>query len=289
MRNKKAHFMGWALIVIGLAILLSSLGIIQISYFILLLKYWPIILIIIGLAMIFRMKWIANILGLLLIFGLTLSLIAPHSNSAESIEINESVYSSKEIKSANLELEYGAGNIMIGQDENTKILDYSIKTNNNSLPKIDYDIIGSKLDFKIQKSKIKSDLIDTADDSWTIFLSDEITYDIDLKYGAVNSNIDLSELKVKELSIDSGACKSEIKFGNYPTTVEINTGASSNIFTFPKNIGVKIIFDGGLSSTDFDGFLKTGHEYTTENYEESQDHIEIKISAGLASFNSEFY
>ena len=119
-------------------------------------------------------------------------------------------------------------------------------------------------------------------------LSPDVTYTLDLDYGATDLNLDLTNLKVDSIDIDSGASSADIKFGEYPTKVTIDTGASSLDFKFPKDIGVKVHVEGGAISTDLDDFTKEDKDYLY-NYDEGKNNIEIIINAGASSIKGELY
>ncbi len=120
-----------------------------------------------------------------------------------------------------------------------------------------------------------------------ILINDDVVWDIKLDAGALESDMDLSQVKVKSLSLDGGAGSFKVVLGNkYPSTeVEIDTGASEIEFYVPKDSGVKLNIDGLVSSKDFTdiAFEKKGGHYYTPNYDEAVNKIEIKIDMGVGA------
>jgi len=115
-------------------------------------------------------------------------------------------------------------------------------------------------------------------------------YDLDIDFGAAELDVDLRGLLVRSLDIDTGASDSHIIFGSYPTSVEINTGASSVEFEFPSNMHVIFDYDGGASSIDLDGFYKEDSIWYSDGFDNSSlDVISINIDAGASSIDGSFY
>lgn len=126
-------------------------------------------------------------------------------------------------------------------------------------------------------------------DTWDVELSPETNFDMNLDYGAAEMNLDLENIKVNRLEIDSGAATTNLKFGSYPTRATMKTGASTVNMKFPKDIGVMVEVEGGAVSSNFNDFIKKDKTYYSENYDEREDNIEVSINAGASSIKGEFY
>ena len=111
---------------------------------------------------------------------------------------------------------------------------------------------------------------------------------LNLNYGAVDALIDLRELNITKLNIDSGATASVIYFGDKPLDVSVDTGASEFIFYFNPNIGVEVRIDGGVVDVNLEGFKKVGNKYYSNGFNSSNENIFIDIDAGVSSIEGEF-
>ena len=89
--------------------------------------------------------------------------------------------------------------------------------------------------------------------------------------------------------MDFGAASSEIKFSDYPTKVSIDTGASSVKMMYPKDTGVVVSVDSGLTSVILPEFIKKDGKYYSPGYDPSKENIEINIDAGASNIEGEFY
>jgi hypothetical protein len=87
---------------------------------------------------------------------------------------------------------------------------------------------------------------------WDIHLNREIPLSLKIDSGASTSTIDLSDLKVTDLDIDTGASSTELTLpanaGN--THVDIDTGASSLKVSIPLGVAATIRVKSGITSVN---------------------------------------
>ncbi len=278
--NKMA---GIVFIILGSVFLLRTLGIINFEVWPLLLTYWPVLLILIGISMILRQGWMTWLLvALTAVVGA--SLIVDQVPQQESTTHSQTVFRNG-AERADVSLHYGAGELRIkeGTDE---ILENTAITADSKRPNIKREEADGVVKVEVQRGDVTFAFGKPVHDSWDVRLSRDIVYDrLYLAYGAADVNADLRDLKIDKLVVEGGAADSTITFPDYPVKAEISTGASSLKLRIPKDAGVKIEYSGGLASADFDGFEKDGNTYTLN----SGDEIVINISAGMASIETELY
>lgn len=117
-----------------------------------------------------------------------------------------------------------------------------------------------------------------------IFINDDVLWDIDLNVGGIDSELNLSRLKVEKLEVDGGAGNFKLVLGDeYPSTeVKINAGAAKFEINVPKTSGIRIDIDGWLSSKDFNGITleqRNGY-YISSDYDKAENKIEVDINMG---------
>jgi len=83
-------------------------------------------------------------------------------------------------------------------------------------------------------------------------------WDLNFNIGASKSNFDLSNYKVKNLELHTGATSTRIKLGdrNDSTDVTVEMGAASLILEIPKTTGCSVSGDMVMMSKDFPGLSK---------------------------------
>jgi len=125
-----------------------------------------------------------------------------------------------------------------------------------------------------------------------VHLNTHPEWEMNFNVGAVSGEFDLSPFNAKKVSFDVGAAKLIIVLGDkaQETNVEIDAGASSLDIKVPKESGCEVRADVALSSKHFPGFISSGdNTYRTDNYESSAKKIFINLDTGVSSISIERY
>jgi hypothetical protein len=273
---------GIALILIGLVWLLGEMGLIGTAFFKAIAPFWPIGIIIVGIAIL--LKW-GSFAWLMLFMTLGLAIYSGvHHISERGIErtIEKKVDAVPGVKEVHMKLAYGAGTIKLSRG-GSELLKADIRT---------ADIQDPDLTAKQEGESMQIDMDRNGGvwgaDEWDLALSDDVTYVIDLDYGAADAEFDLRELRVDQLDLETGATSTEIDFGRHPTKAAISAGASSIELAFPEGYPAKVVVESGLSNVELNGFSKQENEYLSPAYQEGMDHISVRIEAGASSIEGSF-
>ena len=270
-------------------------------------KFWPLVLVLVGLAIIVKHKagklFISGLAGLVL----ALSIFASVSSglnffkgglnfsfddgpiSSETARYTESYDDS--IKSASFKFNAGAGNFRL-LNSTDELLDISTESHgvDYTLIRNDYDD-KSDLTFKMESKKFRFGKKGSFN-KVEIALNPEPVWDINFDVGAASMKVDLSPFKVNKIEINMGAAALNLKIGEPvdETRLNINAGASDIDIFIPENVGCEIISDVALSSTNYEGFAKQeSSRYRTPNFDDSVKKIFIKIESGVSSIDVRKY
>jgi hypothetical protein len=123
---------------------------------------------------------------------------------------------------------------------------------------------------------------------WDFALSRDVPLSLNIDSGASTSTFDLSELKVTELDLDTGASTTEITLpANAGSThVDIDTGASTLKIVVPAGVAARIQTKTGLAtvSVDANRFPRLGSGlYQSADYATAANRADITIDAGLGT------
>jgi hypothetical protein len=122
---------------------------------------------------------------------------------------------------------------------------------------------------------------------WDIRLNRDVPLFLKIDSGASASILDLGDLKVTELDIDTGASSTEISLpANAGSThVDIDTGASSLKVSIPAGVAASIRVKSGITSINIaprfprlDGGL-----YQSSDYATAVNRVDMTIDAGVGS------
>jgi hypothetical protein len=310
----KKLFWGVLLIIIGLLIVLKNLDVIYFTWYSV-LRLWPLLLVLWGISIIPVKDWI-KLVSSLVVIVLAFILLSSYGYDYQSkwfdwpfryhfrsdrdmddkkdrSEKKDYEYKSQTltehydsaINNAKLRLDAAAGNFdivgttdqLIEFDKSGYLGDYSMTTQDLDDK---YVVSISLIDGSIRtRGKNKGDQVN-------IRLNAQPVWDFDFDIGAASFDIDLSNFKTRDIEIDGGAASIDLTLGDeYENTyVNIDAGASSVTINIPEESGCKLYNTTVLSSKSLSGFDRINrNNYQTDNYDESDNKIEITVDAAVSS------
>lgn len=123
--------------------------------------------------------------------------------------------------------------------------------------------------------------------NWDVRLTKEIPLKLEFNMGACEAKLDLRELKVTELEIQTGASSTEVQMPQNAgfTKVEVQSGAAKVKFNVPQGVAVSFSESSGLSGIDVDTarFPKNGHVYQSPDYDTAANKAQISYEGGVGS------
>jgi len=122
---------------------------------------------------------------------------------------------------------------------------------------------------------------------WDIRLNHDIPLSLKIDSGASASTLDLSDLKVTELDINTGASSTVLTLpansGN--THVDIDTGASSLKVSIPSGVAARIRIKSGIAAVNVNSRFPRldGGLYQSTDYSTATNRVDMTIDAGVGS------
>jgi hypothetical protein len=263
----RSNRMFWAviLVLLGLLFLANNLGFLDISVW---NFFWPAFLI---------------LLGIWFLVGST--------RKSSPLVVEEGSVELGDAKSASVVVKHGAGRLSIdGSAESGKLVSGSFANGLDARVKRD----GEALDVVLQpRSPVFPDVVFPwhwaagRGFEWNCGLTREIPLNLSFEIGAVEAYIDLSELKVKDLKLSTGASSTNLTLpaGAGMTHFKVEAGAASVKIKVPEGVAARIETSAGLASVSVDQsrFPKSNGYYQSADYEGAKNKVEIRIETGVAS------
>ncbi len=122
---------------------------------------------------------------------------------------------------------------------------------------------------------------------WAFGLSPEIPMTLGVETGASEAQLDLRDLRITDLRLETGASSVEVtlpaRAGHLRAHVE--AGAAAIMVRVPEGVAANIRFQGALASVDVDQqrFPRSGDAYRSPEYEETEHRVDLEVEAGLGS------
>jgi hypothetical protein len=124
---------------------------------------------------------------------------------------------------------------------------------------------------------------------WKLNLSRSLPVELVVETGASESLLDLQDLKVSELSIKTGASRTEVRLPSAAgfTKVSVTAGAAEVVLNVPEGVAASIKLDIGLNSKNINTsrFPQGGIGYESPDYATAANKVLIHVEAGVGSIS----
>lgn len=265
--RKSTLFWAVILILVGLLLLLSNLGLLDVDIWSLI---WPLLLIAFGLSILWGV-----------LFG------------GPSVETEEVAIPLEGASQARVRVKHGAGRLRVdasaGQDNlisgtfggglehrerrDGDTLNVEMRLSGRAFPDIFFPWMwgpGSMLD-------------------WTFGLNGRVPLSLQVEAGAGEARLDLTELQVTDLRLQTGASSTSLTLPANAghTRAKIEAGAASVTVRVPPDVAARIRAEGGLASINVDRnrFPREGGLYRSPDYDTAANKVDLHIEAGVGSID----
>ncbi len=260
----RSLFWGSLFIGAGVLLLLNNLGILNINVWQLI---WPTFIIAMGV-------W---------------TLLAA-TRGADALEMEELSLPLEGTKQGKMTLSFGAGQVKVtGNTSPNELLKGSFAGGVNSSSKNDGEF--TKIHLKPSTEDFILNIMPWTWGAreWDFGLSKEVDWQLHFEMGASDTQVDLTELRVTDLEVDTGASNTKIILpaNAGQTHVDLSGGAASILFEVPEGVAARIQVDSGLASIDIDKerFPRVGDFYKSADYETAANKVDINADFGAGSLS----
>ena len=122
---------------------------------------------------------------------------------------------------------------------------------------------------------------------WSVGLATGIPLDLKLDTGAARARLDLGELQVRRLDLQTGASDTRIRLPRSAgaTTVRAQTGAASLVVEVPTGVAARIRSRMALGSSQVDPirFPRTADGHESADYATAANRVDLDLQGGVGS------
>ena len=122
---------------------------------------------------------------------------------------------------------------------------------------------------------------------WSFGLNGEVPLSLNLETGANDMRLDLSDLRVTDLRLQTGASATDLTLPANAghTRVNMSSGAASVIVRVPSGVAARIRVGGGLAgiTVDRNRFPRVGGVYQSADYDTAPNKVDVDIETGVGS------
>lgn len=268
----------------------------------LLSRYWPLLLVFLGLGKLWDYYWQRNhpdaprrpwvsggeiaIIILLLLFGAALSRgigTGRDLHQAESVERGaaDSVRVDINMPAGELKLAGGASKLLQAQ------FDYDEA---EGKPRVSYDVSGNQGLLTVSQPGRGNVHFGRTRNTWDVRLGDDVPMELKVELGAGRGDLVLQGLPLTRLDVEIGAGQLTADLtGNWAKDLDANIhgGVGSATIRLPSKVGVQIRAHGGIGSINASGFNRDGDTYTNDQYGKSPVTLRLVVEGGIGTINLE--
>lgn len=259
--------------------------------------FWGVVVLIIGVVLLlnnFGLLGDMNLWGLILPLGLLVlgswvllaAFLGPSRFEVQEVEIPLGGASSGRIT-----LHHGAGRMLIAGGAGTDVLlagsfggatDYTRRQVGNDLD-VEMRLTSKGFPFFASPS-----VWGAGGMVWDMRLNGSVPLALDINTGASEARLDLSDLQVTHLRLETGAssCQVTLPAAAGRTRARISSGVASMVVRVPSGVAADIRVEAGLSGVDIDTtrFLLVGKDhYRSPDYDTAANRAELELRSGVGS------
>jgi hypothetical protein len=187
-------------------------------------------------------------------------------------------------KSVNATIQMNAGDLNLSGGS-THLLegDFDYRSSSGT-PKVEYSVSGTTGNLDISQEPSDTHFNTTSDNHWTLHLANDIPIELKIEMGAGRGNLRLRDIDVKRLGLDMGAGQVDVDLtGDRKSdlTANLEGGVGEANIRLPRNVGVIVNASGGLGTIETHGLKHQDDEYVNEAYGKSPVTIHLRVEGGI--------
>ncbi len=271
---------------LGVIFLLSNLGYIALSSWEVILRYWPVFLVAIGIDIIIgrRKIWslvLGAVIGLLLVAGVAFLIVGATNitntqNQPVNIALNDVSQSNGSINMAvgrlDLDSNAGAGAVLNGQ----LVM--------GALGSAEQSGSGSSFSLNATPSSYVAVGLNNSP-HWSLHLNPAVQYNLNVNMAVGEANIDLSQqTKMQDVNLDLAVGQMTVRLPKAAVTGEIKGAVGETVVYVPQGTAVRIHLDTGLTGVSLPpGYVRSDNEVTSPNQQAGSPAIDLTVGQALGA------
>lgn len=128
----------------------------------------------------------------------------------------------------------------------------------------------------------------TTDNDWHLRFGADVPMDFNLNVGAGETYLRFDQLDIQRLNVQMGAGRLDLNLtGPRKSTLDadIEGGVGSAIIRLPRDVGVRVDASGGIGSVNADGLRREGATYENDAYGKTPTSIEMTVHGGVGEID----
>lgn len=154
-------------------------------------------------------------------------------------------------------------------------------------PRIDYHVSGGTGELEVSQDQ-RATTFGNSGNEWSLRFADDMPLELNIDLGAGKEDLQFRNMALRKLELNVGAGRVDVDLTgdrNQDLNAEIKGGVGEANVRLPKNVGVSVHASGGIGSIDTDGLRKEDGEYVNEAYGKSHATIHLTVQGGIGAIH----
>ena len=290
-QQREYHVPVWGifLLFLGVVFLLQTFNVLPWGLWGTLWRFWPVLLIVIGLSILLRRSnpWLVGALILVLLFASLGIAICQYGPSLPAGGVTKS-YSEPlgSLERAQIQINFNAGSLTMRSlpPDSPNFVEAASGRGNGDMKVVFQNQDGEGSLF-LSTERTNRRFWDEAEAKWEVRFNRTLPLTIDIKSAVGNLDLDLSELAVTELQmdIDAGNCMVTMPSSTGTTHAYIKADVANIEVTIPEGVAAKLKVDTDLSAFEINEsrFPRKGDYYISPDFESAKNRIELELDCDI--------
>jgi hypothetical protein len=284
-------------ICVGVIFLSANFGFLNWNIWQMVFRFWPIVIIVIGIEIAFGRKsiWLSLIgvvLVLALLAGAVLASDAKIDFASQPITGEKITQKLEGATKSQIKLNPAVGYLKLEGGENPdELLSGEIRAYSSERVNQEYSLIDSKAIYELHSNGITiSYPTDYNHRGWFIYLNPKIKHTLSISNGAGETNLDLSELTVNELDVNMGVGDTSITLpAKGDLRGKINGTIGKIKILIPQGAAVQIKANTAIGDLDLpDELIKQANTYQSRNFDKAKERIIIDVGLTIGKIDIQY-
>ncbi|HEX7587428.1 MAG TPA: DUF5668 domain-containing protein [Anaerolineae bacterium] len=282
------------LITLGVLFLLANFGMLPLSFWEIAARFWPLVLILVGLELVFGRRsaigaLVVVVLWLALVGGVVWLASAGGGVLPSAPLITETLSEPLgDIKSATINLDIGVAttNVIALGAEASDLMKGTFAHSSGIRIAKSYNVAANEGRLGLKGEGADIALFDFRNSRWDIGLNPGLPLVLNVNGGVGRVELDLSGLNVTAINLDAGVGTiAATTPSKGVTTLRVNGGVGNATITVPNGVSARIHVNSGLGAIRVNEtrFPKAADGYQSSDYGSSANKIDIAVDGGVGS------
>jgi hypothetical protein len=292
-RRKSSIVLPSVLILLGILLLLYNLGLVDWNVWVAIARFWPIILIALGLELILGRGSISRSVLIIIILVIISGLALRHPGARGAITRTRVEKPLSGATSAEIEINMGVGALYLSSlPDSSDLISGTVDTAVGEWLTQNFNITANNA--RLVLSTENKDFFANFNffglgaqpaRKWDLSLNESIPISLDIRTGVGEARIDLERVLATNVEVRTGVGKTDLTL---PATghskVTLSGGIGETIIHIPRGVAARIHTKTGIGSVQIYGnYTRINNEYVSPDFNTAENRVDLEVKGGIGS------